>query len=156
MIGNIEDAEFVSEWDWSEIPDGWKFVGEGSQRLVVMGPENILYKKEKPGNHDCNTDEYCNLVYALKYPIAGWRVPKTSLYVAGYNPVIAMEYVSGSFDIECVRFGRGFNSECSCGLSPCSAWEWEKPQNIWNIIDLSETNVLIEPDGTRVLIDLVG
>jgi len=157
-IGNRWDASLLAEWDWSqnEFPEEWFYIGEGVQRLVLISPDGVIYKKEKPGEHDTNTEEYINYLKARNIPIKGWRVPKTSLYTIGYESIIAMEYVEGKQDIECQRYGRGYNLDCTCGQTPCTAWEWEKPQTIWDMIDLSESNILVEPDGTRVIIDIVA
>ncbi|QOI67619.1 serine/threonine kinase [Streptomyces phage Beuffert] len=157
-IGNEEDAQTVAEWDWSnnEFPEGWFYEGEGVQRLVLLSPDGVIYKKEKPGEHDSNVEEYINYLRISNIPIKNWRVPRTSLYTIGYERIIAMEYVDGRFDTECRRYGVGYNAECTCGKVPCTAWEWEKPTTLWDIIDLSETNILIEDDGTRVLIDIVA
>ncbi|AXG66321.1 hypothetical protein SEA_ANNADREAMY_241 [Streptomyces phage Annadreamy] len=157
-IGNREDAQTVAEWDWDSngFPEGWYYEGEGAQRLVLLSPDGVIYKKEKPGEHQVNVDEYLNYLRTRKVPVKNWRVPRTSLYTIGYESVIAMEYVEGKFDIECQRYGKGYNQECSCNQTPCTAWEWEKPTTLWDIIDLSETNILIEDDGTRVLIDIVA
>ncbi|AXH49360.1 hypothetical protein HWB76_gp040 [Streptomyces phage Blueeyedbeauty] len=157
-IGNREDAQTVAEWDWNdnEFPEGWYYLGEGAQRLVLLSPDGVVYKKEKPGEHQVNEDEFVNYFKASRIPVKNWRVPKTGLYVIGFEPVIAMEYVEGKYDIECRRYGVGFNEGCTCLQTPCTAWEWEKPTTLWDIIDLSETNILIEEDGTRVLIDIVA
>lgn len=158
MIGSREYAEELAEWDFSnsDFPSGWFYIGEGCQRLCLIAPDGVLYKKEKPGEHCSNEDEFINYIRMRNTTIKGWRLPETSMYLIGYEPIIAMEYIEGEFDTECQRYGRGYNQPCSCGKIPCTAWEWEKPQSLWNIIDLSDTNVLVQENGVRVVVDIVA
>ena len=162
MFGNAEEAEIIGEWDMlsDPIPEGFEYFNEGAQRIVVRGQSGILYKRDNGGEPDANLMEFDNYNFCSVVPIKGWRVPQTGLFViGGYQPVIAMECVIGYRDVHCDRFKFGYiayNEDCTCELDPCSAHEWEKPMSLWYIQDLSYENVLIEDDGTRVLVDMVS
>ena len=161
MIGLFEEAEAIAEWEYNRdsVPPGFSYVDEGAQRIVIMGQSGILYKKETE-EPDSNYMEYENYQKLSRRPIAGWRIPETHLYVInGNQPVIAMEFIEGKKDRGCNRYAFGYidyRGYCTCKLNPCSAFEWEKPQSLWGITDLSVDNILVEEStGLRVLIDMV-
>lgn len=154
MIGNIEDAEFIAEWDFSnELPDGWSHVGEGSSRIAVISPDEVVYKVEISPNGS-NSNEYLNIERIKQMPsIRGWRVADASLYIVDkYKSVIAMEYVDGSKDIECGAY-LAPDFVCTCRMKPCVAYLWEVTARIWGLWDLTCDNIMVLKDGTRVIVD---
>jgi hypothetical protein len=158
QIGCREDAEILAEWTGydEDLPYGWEYIGEGSHRVAYISPAGVVYKKCKPGESDSNEMEYEMYLRLLGIPIKGWRLPQTELYKVGFEPIIAMEYVDGVPDIECGRAMWNLAGDCTCQKNPCSMWEWEKVIHMWNIIDVGEHNIIVEPNGMRVLIDIEG
>lgn len=156
MIGSMEYAETLAEYEWSdEFPSGWSYIGEGGQRLALIAPDGVIYKKDKPGAQGCNEDEYLNYLKLRKTNIIGWKLPETGLFMVGYECIVSMQYIDGQEDVECIRDGRGFNLGCTCGKRPCTAWEWEKIKSKWGVIDVSAFNIIVT-DHARYLIDMVA
>lgn len=154
MIGNIEDAELIGEWDYETLPDGWFDVGEGSSRNAYISPDGVVYKVEQRPDGS-NSLEYMNYLKIQEAgPLSGWAVPETSLYILSESKaVIAMEYIEGVDDIEC-EANTAPDFKCTCHRKPCVAYEWEVAHHFWGVVDLSYENIRVMPDGTRVLIDL--
>lgn len=154
MVGCREDAEFIGEFDvYEELPDGWDFISEGSQRTVYISPDNVIYKVELPKAQGANELEFINLERIRKLgPLSGWDIPDAELYVIDRcKTVIAMEWVEGEFDTHCQSWKS--NYPCDCGRFPCIAIEWEMATEIWGVHDMTEENIIVTPDGTRMLVD---
>jgi hypothetical protein len=175
MIGNRTEASILAEWEIERdghqdyfLPDnGWSFLGEGCERIAWLSPSGVVYKVE----HDdsgANKDEYDNIERLMLVPCKGWRLPRADLFeFSGEISIIAMEYVVGIKDTLCSSFQYdddfSYNDtsesyECDCG-SPhgvCTATVWEESRIAWNIDDMHSGNILVEEDGTRVLIDVTN
>ena len=160
MIGNQEEANAIAECDtlYNECPDGWEYVGAGTFRQVFRAPSGVVYKKEiipRGNNGAGNRSEYKNLCNIREIPVAGWRIPDFELYVTEDGmPIIAMEFIDGAFEEEayCDPYGDGF-CECSRSGGECVNVLLEIPAAHWGLTDVHNENVLVEEDGTRVLID---
>jgi len=157
MIGCVEDAEFIAEWDFRHpLPDGWSFAGEGATRVAVISPDGIVYKVELSPDGS-NSNEYMNIQRIKKLPpIKGWEIADASLYILdNFKSVIAMEYIEGSDDIECGSY-LGPEFKCTCKMKPCVAYVWEVTARLWGVWDLTSDNIRVQPDGTRIVIDAVS
>lgn len=157
MIGNIDDAEFIAEWNMNyPLPDGWSFAGEGATRVAVISPEGIVYKVELSPDGS-NSDEYMNIQRIKELPpIRGWDIADASLYIVNdFKSVIAMEYIDGGKDIECGAY-LAPDFVCTCHMKPCVAYLWEVTSRLWNLWDLNGDNIMVLKDGTRVIIDAAG
>jgi hypothetical protein len=167
MIGTVEEAVFIAQWElemdehceWL-CPEGWEVLGEGAYRVAFRSPSGVVYKREnedgKYYGHNCR--EWENIQRLKRIPVQGWRVPESTLYsvkVSGPEvSIIAMEYVSGESDVHCYTVW-GDKHPCTCG-SPsgrCTAEVWLDMREAWGIGDVHTGNIRVEEDGTRVLID---
>lgn len=160
-VGNIEEAREISQWDVfdTDAPEGWKIIGAGSFRKSYLSPSGVVYKLQKSDYSSDNADEYMNIQDCQLTPVPGWRVPKASLYSPLGKPIIAMEYIEGEFDMEprC----QGWDLE-TCDVGECTdegrcIFEiWGDATKAWGIYDMHEENVIVDQNGTRVLIDVAG
>lgn len=106
MIGNAVDAQVIADWyrevnpdghyfrlSWEEdLPEGWKYLGDGCYRAAFLSPEGVVYKVEHyEGSGQSNAGEAKRLERLhkkCKMP-QGTRLPRYTYY-ANSN-VIAME-----------------------------------------------------------------
>lgn len=154
MVGCIEDAKLILEWDHNEsLPEGWSYIDEGEERAVFISPSNVVYKVEL-NSDGCNREEYFNICkIQMQEPIENWRVPETTLYeIDKFHSVIAMEYIDGINSESCDSFLTK-SCVCTCNQFPCVGIEWETVSVLWGLIDFTTDNVKQLLDGTNVLVD---
>lgn len=155
MIGCMEDAQLIQEWDDMDyLPEGWDCIGSGDERFVYTSPAGIVYKVEISIT-GANAKEYYNICrIELQEPVEKWRVPKASLYVIDkFHSVIAMEFIDGTDPIQC-ESTYSMSGICTCEQFPCVGIDWEMVGELWGIRDLHRDNVKMLPDGTNVLVDV--
>lgn len=155
MIGCIEDARLIGEWDHNyPLPEGWGYLDEGEERAAFLSPDGVVYKVEL-NNCGINRTEYFNICkLEMQESIENWRIPEAMLYeLDKFHSVIAMEYIDGEDPEACDSFLTK-SCECTCEQFPCLGIEWEMVSMLWGLIDFTTENVRQLPDGTKVLIDL--
>lgn len=105
MIGNAEEAQFISDWYRNSkcvcvtgAPEGWKYLGSGSYRTAYLSPSGVVYKvQQDPGcSYQSNRgewDTYRRLYYTCKMPKHS-RLPKMGFFPMGSTVgVIAAEFI---------------------------------------------------------------
>lgn len=118
MIGNAREVATISWWyrhnlrpmDSFEmadnIPNGWRYLGAGRDKVAFLGPSGIVYKA---GNLIPCEKETINIQNAK--PLKGWHIPQAYLwtnknfkkYEEEYA-IISMEYIPGSSDLPNYRY----------------------------------------------------
>lgn len=154
MVGCKRDAEFIRKrHNQYPLPNGWTKLGEGSQRKVFLSPDKVVYKVELKKAGGSNSSEFFNIQRISELePLSGWDLPDATLYeVSLHKTVLAMEFIEGEFDVECASLRE---LDCDCGDRRCVGLEWEVMTEVWSIYDVTYENVIVRPDGTRVLIDV--
>lgn len=159
MIGTNEEAELIAKWPLNpeEAPDGWKIVGEGTFRRVYLAPSGTVYKKELVKIHGAagNRSEDVNLRNAASVKIPGWRIAQHHLFeTEDGTPIMAMEYVIGTMVGE-YYCDITYDDYCECDrpYGKCVMQLMDEPRAYWGLMDNHRENVLIESDGTLVLVD---
>lgn len=153
MIGSIEEAvEITTFVGVRQLPNGWKFLAQGSYRKAFLSPSGVVYKRQHAPHLTSNREEYDNVRRIQSIPLDGWRVPDTELYSVGGEDIIAMEFVNGENDPYCDADWGG----CDCGKpdGKCVTEHWQAPIDSWSMYDLSSDNVIVDDNGVRVLIDV--
>lgn len=160
MIGTNEEAQLIAEWPLSpeEAPPGWRILGEGTFRRAYLSPSEVVYKKElfRIKGVAGNRSEDKNLRKAVEISVPGWRIPEHHLFETEEGvPIMAMEYVIGTFMEECYcdtdpeyRY-----CECSRPSGKCIMDILNEPYAHWGLTDTHQDNVIVEEDGTYALID---
>jgi len=165
MIGTVEEARLVAEWplecysedcyEWILPDESWSLVGEGCNRLAILSPSGVVYKRQLSTSKSDNSNmrEFENILRAIERPIKGWRVPESQMYSFENTDIIAMEYIVGTHDTQCNRAYRQWDHKCNC-TGACTAEKWEQVEALWGITDVHPENIIVEYTGIRVLIDL--
>lgn len=162
MIGTYSEAKTIAEWEFEQDeyfdwipPEGFTYIGEGSDRIVFVSDETgVIYKRQLDYN-SANSIEWDNLQRLKEIPIEGWELPEAYLFHVSEEPIMAMEFVDGRSDGDCMRTW-DHDGLCTCNQTVCIALIWELPRQKWGIFDLHEDNMIVRNDGIRVLIDICG
>jgi hypothetical protein len=159
MIGSLEEAVMISEWEFDKdedndwiAPEGWSYVNEGDERIVFQSPSGLIYKKtwDRPDSF-VNRREYDNIQRCSDIHIPGVRVPEASLYSVDGEYIICEEMISGpEEDTYC--YGK-----CRCNNIGgfCVEEIFIQIHNKWKIRDLGSGNIMVDTvNDVRVLIDV--
>jgi len=160
-IGSRSDAEFILNWvrdaptrygrsvrvEDEEAPEGWEYISCGSFRSVWASPDGVAYKVQHSSySNQSNGEEYNNIQKAhdLELPM-GSRVPKAALFEFEDESIIAMEVIDGEllYHYRGERQGELYEILHAC-------------ETKLRLCDLHDENVIIEEDGTLVVVDLGG
>lgn len=107
MIGNETDAAVangihVNYQGWepvaSNMPEGWKFLGEGCYRRAFLSPDGVVYKVEYAARGS-NANE-AEVFARFGHEVDGFRLAACTLF---YDDVLAMEYVTHEWDCDYVE-----------------------------------------------------
>ncbi len=140
----------------------WKWLGEGSYRTCYLR-NNVVYKLDIDLGEGANESEYNNWkriceLEPFSWCDRKWLVPKMRFFKFPklgsygrpgykYNPsVIAMPLYRGEDWEEC---------EDGCGgTSSYHCLEYTAVCEYFDLHDLTDCNVAVQPDGTRIMLDL--
>lgn len=148
MIGSLEDAQIAlsisKHKDITKAPDGW-FALSGTQRYVLLSPQNIVYKVDKPHKiGGGNRREYENYLKWAEYEYDGWVI--VPMYQ--YN-------IEGKL-VNCAPFIDGAEPEIYYADSDDYDWDlvrkMEDAFEAFDLIDASEHNCRVL-DGITYIID---
>ncbi len=150
--------EFVSRQ-----PKGTKFIGEGAYRMVYRSEGNVYKIPYYLDGESLSANEYeyenWHRISKLEDFIingARWSIPRSIQLFRfpefgdfdGYHAsVIVMPFVPGQKAI----------GACMDDCGVLEAWdclEYDQANTYYGLVDISNDNVLLQEDGTRVLIDL--
>lgn len=158
-IGNEHDAQTILFWvrshdakygypscvNHEEAPLGWTYLGSGSFRSVWLSPEGVAYKVNHKSHYDYqSSDEIENLERFWKSgTLPGCRLPKFSSFTVDREPVIAVERVHGVT----LHEYEGVDRDRFYDLMHDVTQELR-------LRDMHDENVMVDRDGTLVLVDL--
>lgn len=160
-IGNEHDALTILHWvrghgteygmplcvTHESAPYQWEFVGHGSFRSVWLSPEGVAYKVDHSSGRwggQCQ-EEIENLKAAWERGVIdGTRLPKFSEYDFGDEVVVAIELIKGS---TLTRYSG--DSSDYYGLM-------REVERYYRLEDLHSENVMVDEDGTLVIVDFGG
>ena len=110
-IGNFHDAQTILHWvrahgssdRWNKpvcvldksAPQGWEFVGTGSDRSVWRSPEGVGYKVQHNDYGQCAGEIVKLKEVWSEGPIDGIRLPQFESYEVGDELVVAIELIDG-------------------------------------------------------------
>lgn len=79
------------------IPEGFSWIGTGSERHAFLGPDGVVYKRTigDPFAKYSNSREHTNFLTKAATLPAGVRFAACELYFSGDVDVLAMEFVEG-------------------------------------------------------------
>jgi len=93
----VEDEEGSPVLSLSRIPEGFSWLGSGSERHAFLGPDGVVYKRTlcEPGAKYSNSREHTNFLTKAHTLPVGVRFAACELYFSGDVDVLAMEWVDG-------------------------------------------------------------
>lgn len=99
----VEDEEGSPVLSLSRIPEGFSWLGSGSERHAFLGPDGVVYKRTlcEPGAKYSNSREHTNFLTKAHTLPVGVRFAACELYFSGDVDVLAMEWVDGVGDEGC-------------------------------------------------------
>lgn len=114
-VRSVTSDDAYDPWDedinWDALtPEGWRFLGNGAQRVCWLGPDGWVYKFQLEPRSDFNYAEYERCKSGFSHPHV--YVPEVQMV----GDVLLMEYVEGEWPPSCYyswcRCDKGFGGEC--------------------------------------------